>query len=453
MFIPSNVRLRLLCISEFIAMVISVKVKDFKVRKEGGRVLIRKADNRNLLSISEQLHSELVELRTHGKLRKEQYEIRKKVWDVLHNLGFVEIDTYIENTIDSLRSNPLGRFSLNSRIAPISILWAISSQCNLSCIYCYPDLRKDTSCTPQLSFEKVMLIAENIVTSGVLFVTLSGGEIMMRRDIWQVIDYLQSNLVEVSLISNGTLINRNIAKEIARRDLNIAVSLDASLAQTHDLLRGQNTHQRAVRGIRYLLEEKCKLNLACAVTKNNIDDVDELASFANSLGVDGIVLQELRPFGGPEQFDFYRPSVEQENHLFAVTLPKLRRKYPNMYFNSTELGAFCHSKLSKRDRNKMECGAGERQAYISAEGDIYPCSNLVYPELKLGNAIDSSFLNIWRQNERLKAFVDFCNRPVKELPHCLECEKNSQCNGGCRGEALFYSGDITGRAARCSEVR
>ncbi len=156
-----------------------------------------------------------------------------------------------------------------------------------------------------------------------------------------------------------------------------------------------------------------------------------------SLGVDSINLQDLRPFGTREIYDRTRLTVGQEHRLQSL-FERLRVAYPDMNLETSEL--FLCWKLKVNGR-VMQCPAGDHFAYIDFHGDVYPCTSL--PSFKLGNLLQGdSLIDLWQHSAPIKALRQLKSLKLTELAGCSACADEPCCDGGCRGDALFYRGDL-----------
>jgi radical SAM protein with 4Fe4S-binding SPASM domain len=116
-----------------------------------------------------------------------------------------------------------------------------------------------------------------------------------------------------------------------------------------------------------------------------------------------------------------------------------------MIINTTELMIFHKPHVNGLI---MQCPAGDNFAYIDFYGDLYPCTSL--PSFKLGNLLtDSSVKELWQNSKPIKLLRNIKKTPLDNIPICHSCTNKSSCDGGCRGDALFYTDDLFGIPPRC----
>jgi SynChlorMet cassette radical SAM/SPASM protein ScmE len=163
---------------------------------------------------------------------------------------------------------------------PRSVVLEITSRCNLRCNYCY------FFDTPGVSYldlptEEWLQFIDELGDCGVMNVTLSGGEVFIRPDLPQLISGIAKNRMRFSILSNGTLIDDDIASFLAKtgRCDYAQVSIDGSSAEVHDTCRDKGSFERAVRGIRILLNHDVPMTIRMTLHRFNVNDLENTAHF------------------------------------------------------------------------------------------------------------------------------------------------------------------------------
>ena len=118
-----------------------------------------------------------------------------------------------------------------------------------------------------------------------------------------------------------------------------------------------------------------------------------------------------------------------------------------MFINTTELLVFHKTELNG---NIMPCPAGDNLAYIDFNGDVYPCTSL--PSFKLGSLLESNITELWQHSYNIKRLRTLKAMKTRDLRACCNCKEANSCDGGCRGDAEFYSGDVLGLPSRCPKL-
>ncbi|MFI5253092.1 MAG: radical SAM protein [Bacteroidota bacterium] len=412
------------------------------VREEDEGWLLYNGDNGALVQVSREAYDTSFQCRIEPT---EGYHKELLTW--LHQNGFLEIGpiAIVENASASERGAGLkGFFELRSQRSPLNILWAVTPKCNLRCIYCFPDAELHTDRMKSHSQETLLGLTDQIIVAKVLKVILSGGECLLYPGIWEIAERLRTAGLTVTLLSNGAPINNRVAARASALGLSFGVSLDGPDEQTNATTRGAGAFRWTIRGLSILLRHEIPVAILVTVTRHNFYALDRLFALVASLGVDSVTLQDLRPFGTKEIYDLTRLTVTQEAGLAAL-VQNLRTAYPHINLETSEL--FLCSKPRTNDL-VMQCPAGDHFAYIDFYGDVYPCTAL--PSFKLGNLIHGdSIVDLWQRSASIHALRELKSQSLSLLPACRACTTKPWCDGGCRGDALFYRGDLLDRPSRC----
>ena len=312
--------------------------------------------------------------------------------------------------------------------APNRVTWDISSACNLKCVHCYNASGKKT--TDEIHGAKVLKVASELVDARVLIVTLSGGEVFLKPEMWDVIPILTQRKVDVNLITNGTLITNDIAKRLSTYSIRaVQVSLDGS-ESIHNLIRGDSAaFERTISGIKNLLELGVNICISMTVFRKNLKEVEKVMDISRSLGVQEFRVLRFIPMGrGREQLDFMLSRNEMKELVAKLLL--LRDEYKGII--RIELDESI-SFLDQKDRDNQNlcwngCLAARTEAGIDSSGNFYPCIFLTYPEFSAGNLVTSPLKELWHS----EVFSNF----RKTCDPCTDCLKET-CLGGC--PAVSYS--------------
>lgn len=340
-----------------------------------------------------------------------------------------------------------GFFGLRSQISPLNVLWSITPACNLRCLYCFPNVSFHSTVTEALTLSDLLSIADKLIESRVLKVTLSGGECLLHNGLWTIVERLRSAGLTVAILTNGTAISRQVAEQMSKNGVIVGVSLDGQNEEVNRTTRGRGAFEKTVTGIKRLVAESVPVTILVTVTRHNYPILEELIAFISDLGILSITLQDLRPFGTRNDYDRLRLTVEQERTL-PTFFDKLSKMRPDILINPTELFIFSQPGASGR---LMHCPAGDNFAYIDFYGDVYPCTSL--PSFWLGNILgDVSLSVLWQESDAILRLRRMKTLPVTVIQECTECSNRVNCEGGCRGDALFYRGDLMGLPSRCPKA-
>jgi radical SAM protein with 4Fe4S-binding SPASM domain len=410
-------------------------------REEDYGVLLYNGDNGGLIQVDREAFERFFSM---GITDGEGYEA---LHDCLFRNGFLEDSPALPepDTPTSDRAAALrGFFDLRSRRSPLNVLWAVTPICNLRCIYCFPDARSNMGrCRPR-PLDAMLAVADQVAGAKVLKVILSGGECLLFEGVWDIAERLRGFGLTVTMLSNGAAITERVAERALALSLTFGVSLDGPDDRVNAATRGVGAFEGAVRGISLLIGADVPVAVLVTVTCHNFDHIERLFALLAALGVDSVTLQDLRPFGTREVYDRTRLTADQEKGLRPL-FARLRKVYPLMNIETSELFIF-----SERKTNDlvMQCPAGDHFAYIDFHGDVYPCTSL--PSFKLGNVLrGGSLVDLWQRSRSIRALRRLKGLRLSQLTACGECASEPCCEGGCRGDALFYRGDLLGRPSRC----
>ena len=341
--------------------------------------------------------------------------------------------------------------------APFLVVWDITYACNLRCKHCYANAGKPLQ--DELSTEEAKRAIDILDRAGVVAIAWSGGEPLVRSDIYELSKYASDKGIYVAMATNGTLIDEKTADKLKASGVRfLQISLDGINPETHDEFRGiQGAWERTVEGIKIAVKKGFFVNVATTATKYNLQEIPDLIDFCNSLGVRWFMMYNFVPTGRGIFIGEEDISPEEREELLKLLWKKLRHKergevqvlstapqfarialeeeegemlLPTHFYNA-KLG----SKLSSLADFIGGCGAGRFYFGIWPNGDIRPC---VFFPLKIGNILEvgEDFEEWWRNNPVLN---DLRNKEKLQEP-CGSCRFRYVC-GGCRARAYSYFGD------------
>ncbi|GAB6265627.1 MAG: heme b synthase [Methanothrix sp.] len=306
------------------------------------------------------------------------------------------------------------------------IAWELTAACNLSCQYC----RASASHEPdqgELDTDEAKRFVESIAPRKPMLI-LSGGEPLLRPDLFQIIRLAVSLGIRVSLASNGTLITPELAKEIADSGVSrVSISLDGADAAMHDLGRGQGSFKRSIRGIENL-RGRVDFQINFTVTQKNQSELIRIFDLAEKLGAAALHIFFLVPTGRGREEDVITP-VRQEEMLRQIEGEMDRR---TLEVQVTCAPQYARLKRPGHERGSGGCLAGRRFVFVSRKGEVYPCG---YLPLRVGSVREKNFIEIWENSPELQAL-----REGKLKGKCGRCEFSRSC-GGCRARAYALTGD------------
>ncbi len=363
--------------------------------------------------------------------------------------------------------------------APIAIVWNFTNRCNLNCLHCHQD-SSPTSSYSELTTSQVFKVIDNMSDAGVAILTFSGGEPLLRKDIYDAIERANDNGLLCTIASNGTLITPKVAKRLAKVGIKrVEIGLDGATAETHDFLRNKpGSFGATIEGIRNCAAVGFdELATTMTLHSKNIGELEETIELAEKLGATRFYLNRLIPAGRgieacyldvtPKEKvkalealynKFYRSVTEgfgmqcyargmtyyarlgyerSEGRLFTVS--EALSGYEKMF--QDKFGLEVSKIVRKLATGFGGCSAGLTYAGLTASGDLLPC---VPAPIKLGNLLEQDLEEIWVHNELLNYI-----RNRKTLKgSCKICAYSTLC-GGCRYTAYITHGDWLGPDSSC----
>lgn len=339
--------------------------------------------------------------------------------------------------------------------APRIIAWEITRSCNLSCAHCRA-AAEFGAYAGELSLNEIKSTIDDIVTISNPIIILTGGEPLMRPDIWEIVDYCHEKGAMPVIGTNATMITDEIAAQMAAHKIpRISVSIDFPTAAEHDAFRGEpGCFDQSIEGIKIAKRHGVGVQINTTVTTENADKIEEIHDLAESLGVDAFHIFMLVPTGrGSDLLDKELPPEEYER---VLTWAYHRQKTSPLHFKPTDSPHYYRiiRQLAKAEGKKVTreeygldamtrgCLGGITFCFVSHVGDIQPCG---YFDMQLGNVKVKPFSEIWTESQVFNDLRDYSLLKGK----CGACEYKAVC-GGCRARALEITGDYLEAEPYCS---
>ncbi len=336
---------------------------------------------------------------------------------------------------------------------PRLIAWELTNACNLACIHCRASAIKDPAPDELSSAEAKHFVDELLEYKPIIILT--GGEPLLRSDVYDVAKYASGHGLRVVLATNGTLLTPEIVKRLIDVGIQrVSISIDGSTKETHDTFRGEpGAFEAALRGIDMLKNAGLSFQVNTTITKRNLSQIPNIYDLALELGASALHIFLLVPTGRGEEIEseeippgeyervlnwFYDKSKTSRIQLKATCAPH--------YFRIMRQRAKAEGIKITKETHGLEamtkgCLGGSGFCFVSSKGDVYPCGYL--PALA-GNIRQKPFKMIW---EKSKVFNDLRD-PGKLKGKCGDCEYRAVC-GGCRARAYALTGDYLDEEPYC----
>ncbi|MDR0318521.1 MAG: radical SAM protein, partial [Nitrososphaerota archaeon] len=306
---------------------------------------------------------------------------------------------------------------------PLILSWNVTRECNLKCSHCYINAA-DRKLENELSTEEGKRLIDEICKVSHPLLILSGGEPLLRSDIYELIRYGSSKGLKMGLGSNGSLLDDIVAKKLKAAGITtVSISIDSHIASQHDAFRGvAGSWEKAVNAIKVLRANNILVQVNTTLTHNNYDQIDDIMSFSESIGVENFHLFFLVPTGRGVKMDDISP--QKYENMITTTFAKVSQHRLNVRPSCAPQFMRIAQGLGLDMRQWIRgCIAGMYYCRIYPNGDVTPCP---YLPLKVGNVREKSFKEIWQNSDMFKALCD----PDTLTGKCGGCDYKTLC-GGC----------------------
>ena len=325
-------------------------------------------------------------------------------------------------------SSNRGQITLSKNFVPRVISWNITSKCNLKCAHCYMDSNLKRT-LGELNTSDGKALIDQIVEVSLPMLILSGGEPLLRADVFDISKYATDKGLRVVMGTNGTLITDRVAKKLSSSGIKaVAISIDSKSPEQHDKFRGiDNAWELAINGIKACIRNNVEVQINTTVTKQNYDEIDGIMKLGEKLGAShfhlfflvstgrGIKVKDISPIKYEKKI---REVLEKSQYYKLNVRPTCAPQFMRI---AKQMG------YEKKNRWSRGCMAGLNYCRIFPTGEVTPCP---YLPIRLGNIKERNFRDIWFNSKILLSLRNFDNLKGR----CGICEFKSIC-GGCRARA------------------
>ena len=322
--------------------------------------------------------------------------------------------------------------------APICLTWEITYACNLQCVHCLSS--SGTRDPRELSTDQAKAVLDELRDLQVFYINIGGGEPMIRKDFFEILEHAESNDIGVKFSTNGTYITAENARRLAAMNyLDIQISLDGVDAATNDAVRGKGSYATAIAAMNHLREANFgQFKISVVVTRHNVDQLDAFKALADSYGAQ-LRITRLRPSGrGADTWDELHPTQQQQRQIYDW----LMKHGDNVLTGDSffHLNAFGESLPGLN-----LCGAGRVVCLIDPIGDVYACPFVIHDQFKAGSLLDDGgFTKVWKESDLFLSL-----REPESEGACSACGSYDACQGGCMAAKFFTGIPLDGPDPEC----
>ena len=362
---------------------------------------------------------------------------------------------------DSLRYGDRSRHSIGINRPPQDtprpvVVWNLTRQCNLSCIHCYASA--DSQRSPQeMDTSAGKALIGDLADFGVPVILFSGGEPLLRKDLFDLVSFAREQGVRIALSTNGTLITDKVAKRLS--DLGFAevgISLDG-IGADNDTFRGKKgAYQSALSGIRNCIAQGLRVSLRLTMTRFNYQQIPAIFRLIEDEGIDRVCFYHLAYSGrggSLQEEDITHSQTRSVVDLICEhTLDLHRRGYPKEVLTVANHadGVYLYLKLKEPDPQRADRvlellrtnggnNSGVRIGAVDDRGDVHP--DQFWWHYSLGNAGQRKFGDIWTDTSE-PLLQGLKNRKGRLKGRCARCRYLDLCNGNLRVRAEAVFGDV-----------
>jgi len=337
------------------------------------------------------------------------------------------------------------------------VVWNITRACNLKCIHCYNDSGVEKA-SNELSTEAAKAVLDDLAQFAVPAVLFSGGEPLMRSDLFELIRYAGGVGLRTVISTNGTLITADVAKGI--KDLGVSyvgISLDG-IGQINDKFRGvSGAFDKAVQGIRNCQDAEIRVGLRLTLTKRNIQDLDALFNFFEAENIERACFYHLVPSGRGGEITAEDLTYAQSRRAIETILSRTKgfklagRRTDILTVDNHADGVYLYLKLLKEDSDRAEkvwkllswnggglYSSGVGIGCIDFNGKVHP--NQFWWHYDLGDVHEKRFSEIWTDTDE-PLLKGLRNRKDYIKGRCRLCKFFEGCGGSLRVRADLHFGD------------
>jgi len=319
--------------------------------------------------------------------------------------------------------------------------WHLSEICNLKCLHCYQENHKPIT----LPYKDLLNILEQyrellkkLNVKG--HINLTGGEPLCYPHLYDLLEEFKkdSDLYSFSILTNGTLINDDVAKKLASYNPEyIQVSLEGG-KKINDYIRGKGVYEKVANAIKCLKKYNIFVSLSFTATKLNYKEFPKVVKYAAKYHVDNVWSDRLIPLGDTKLKE-YQMNKEETNEYLKIMEEeriKLRKKKSN-----TNIAMYRALQFQMTNDYPYACSAGKDLLTVMENGDLVPCRRM---PIYVGNLLKDNMWKLYKNNKILKDL-----RKDTTPDDCKNCEFSNRCRGGLKCLTYAIYNDLNHKDVGC----
>ncbi|MGQ9843426.1 MAG: radical SAM protein [Spirochaetota bacterium] len=355
----------------------------------------------------------------------------------------------MEATADAHGNLPHKRVELASQRRPI-VVWNVTRSCNLNCVHCYTDSHNQKY--DELTTDQGLQLINDLASFDIPSLLFSGGEPLMRKDIFTLIERASGNNIRPVLSTNGTLIDRDKARAIKDAGIvYVGISLDG-MEDVNDTFRGMDgAFKKAMKGFEHCIAVGQRVGLRLTLTQRNFEDLNRIFDFIEQEGINRACFYHLVYSGRGKNIFFNDLTYSQQRQALDIIVERtddfFRRGLDiNILTVDNHVdGVYLYCKLLQKDQQKAKqvnelltwngggaYSTGVGIANIDFVGNVHP--DQFWQDYTFGNVLERSFADIW-MDETDPLMKGLKHKPDYIKGRCRVCRYKAMCNGSMRVRA------------------
>jgi radical SAM protein with 4Fe4S-binding SPASM domain len=315
---------------------------------------------------------------------------------------------------------------------PLSVQLDLTYRCNERCIHCYLD-HDDHG---EMTTAEIKDLLDQMADAGVFYLTISGGEILMRRDFFEILEYARARTFCINLKTNGVLIREKEAQRLRELGVErIQISVYSHRPEVHDAItKMPGSFRQSIAAVRFLREQGLRVTMANVLMTQNASDYQSVKKLAEELDARFIIDPTITPM------------MDGDRSILSLNVDQAALQ--QVFRDGALVGnveEFCAPPrgVDAEALDMLPCSAGHTACYVSPYGDVYPCVQFPLPS---GNVRHTRFVDIWRDSPQLKEVRSIT---LREMPSCSQCTHGATCTR-CPGLA-YLEGNMRGPSSQDCE--
>jgi radical SAM protein with 4Fe4S-binding SPASM domain len=360
----------------------------------------------------------------------------------------LQADGFVEVASEPARIPRLPHYRYSKPPHLSDVLIEVTGFCNLRCAHCFnSEMNTPLAISKQMTEEEILRLIAELDDMNVRRIQLSGGEPLLRKDLWTIIEAIDEHRMFLDVIStNATAITQRNVERFAKRFAHhgaLYISMDGLTPAAYESIRGQGVFPKFDRAIHLLDAAGCRIFINTMAVRTNLHEMDALYDWmASHPSVKGWriglpkVLGRYREFHQSLELEFSEVIGEFKRLLqrWLIDRPSFRLELSDFFrTDSFETG------LEDHQPDDSPCKYSLGNMSIKPDGTAVFCASLeTYEPAVLGNVVRDGVDRVWHGERHLT----FRQARVADLDACAKCRYTRLCGGGCRSNALLSYGNI-----------